>query len=256
MLWTLREHFHFNLMEAFLELFFGTHINLIVVMHHNLTLRIVSETYLEMTSSFCHHGVPLLHHTPWIATLSESKPDLGELFQPLCVNSRPFCNISGTHCTQKTDRSCVRPRMLPDTVFLSKLILRKAGGEKWNFLNTDPRVSPAAVSTNTSIGSNLIAGIWTARGQKNKRHFPNTNLLKRKNSIYALPARYCFTEQLGLHFSPNTGLSDPGNPHHWARFNTARSSDRRVTGGDYDDLGIGTPSTCRTSFLFWGESNI
>lgn len=131
--------------------------------------------------------------------------------------------------------------MLPDTVFLSKLILRKAGGEKWNFLNTDPRVSPAAVSTNTSISSNLIAGIWTARGQKNKRHFPNTNLLKRKNSIYALPACYCFTEQLGLHFSSNTGLSDPGNPHHWAHFNTARSSDRQVTGGNYDDLGIGMP---------------
>lgn len=128
--------------------------------------------------------------------------------------------------------------MLPDTVFLSKLILRKARGKKWNFLNTDPRVFPAAVSTNTSISSNLIAGILTTRGQKNKRHFPNTNLLKRKNSIYALPAHYWFTEQLGLHFSPNTGLSDPGNPHHWAPFTTTRSSDQQVTRGKYDDLTI------------------
>ncbi len=142
--------------------------------------------------------------------------------------------------------------MLPDTVFLSKLILRKARGKKWNFLNTDPRVFPAAVSTNTSISSNLIAGILTTRGQKNKRHFPNTNLLKRKNSIYALPAHYWFTEQLGLHFSPNTGLSDPGNPHHWVPFTTTRSAGNAGQMWWPCHCALPEPFNGRTSFfVFW-----
>lgn len=126
----------------------------------------------------------------------------------------------------------------------------------WNFLNTDPRVFPAAVSTNTSISSNLIAGILTTRGQKNKRHFPNTNLLKRKNSIYALPAHYWFTEQLGLHFSPNTGLSDPGNPHHWAPFTTTRSAGHAGQIWWPCHCALPEPSIGRTSFFVFGGEEL
>lgn len=145
----------------------------------------------------CHHGRLRLRHTSQIPPTSN--PDLQ-------VNSQPSGNISEKRQVMRSAQDVTRHCF--QTVSPSKLISRKSR----NFLNTDLTVFPEAVGTNTSVSGDFIAGIKTTRGQKTNAISPTPGSLLRKTSIYPLPGRYCFTEQLGLPFPPNTALRPRESP--------------------------------------------